>query len=345
MKKNRLFFYDFFKTVVILVSLIVISNSSFAGTPCNQKIENKCSREVWIAGVSQMNLQTQTAEQMVSKIIQIVNELAIYHPDIICLPEGFPTSNIKQTMSLKEIVEFSTKILPQFSDLAKKNNCYVICPIYTTENGKYYNSAVVFNREGTNIGEYRKIHLAIEEIEYGITPGPIDPPVFQADFGKFGIQICYDIYWTDGWQKLRDKGAEIVLWPSAFPAGQRVNAKACDNQYVVVSSTRDGNSRICDLRGEVIVQTGKWDKNYFCAPVNLEKVLVDTWPYYVHFNDIRKKYGRKILITTYHDEQWTVIESLSPDVHVADVLKEFKMNSFAQDLKIGENARVKAIRD
>ena len=201
---------------------------------------------------------------------------------------------------------------------------------------------MVFDRAGSGLGEYRKIHLTIDEIESGLTPGPLQPPVFQADFGKFGIQICYDIYWNDGWEKLRDQGAEIVFWPSAFAAGQRVNTKAWENRYIVVSSTRKNTSKICDLRGEVIAQTGIWERNFFCGSVNLEKVLVDTWPHVRHFNEIRRKYGRKVRLTTLHEEQWTVIESLSPDVFAADILKEFGIKTLTQDCQEAEIAQIKA---
>ena len=65
-------------------------------------------------------------------------------------------------------------------------------------------------------GEYRKIHPTIGEMNSGVMPGPLNPPVFQTDFGAVGAQICFDIEWPDGWRKLREAGAEMVFWPSAF---------------------------------------------------------------------------------------------------------------------------------
>jgi beta-ureidopropionase len=303
---------------------------------------NKLAREVWIASISQMDLQTPNAQLMCDELIRISKNVFVYHPDIVCLPETFPISNINQNLNLNEKLAVSDKALNQFSILAKQNTCYIICPVITSEGGKAFNAAVVFDRTGSKIGEYRKTHLTIGEIESGLTPGPLNPPVFQADFGKFGIQICYDIYWNDGWQKLRDLGAEIVFWPSAFGAGRRINTKASEYQYIVVSSTRKNTSKICDLRGEVVTQTGIWDRNFICGSVNLEKVLVDAWPHVRHFNEIRKKYGRNVRITTFDEEQWTVIESLSSDIFVADILKEFGIKTFIQDVQEAESAQIKA---
>jgi hypothetical protein len=186
------------------------------------------------------------------------------------------------------------------------------------------------------------MHLTIEEIESGLTPGSLDPPVFKTDFGTAGAQICYDIYWDDGWSKLAEKGAEIVFWPSAFAGGERVNMKALQHQYVIVSSTRKNTSKICDLNGKALNETGFWDRNFFCGKVNLEKVLVDTWPHFSHFSDIRKKYGRAVNITTLHEEQFSVIESLSPGIRVSDILSEFGIKSYKQEVKEAELAQINA---
>lgn len=336
---------NFLKKSAVTTGLASMGMGTYAFTnnpPNPEKGASRLPREVWIAGISQMDLYTRTPQLMVDEIIRIVKDVVVCQPDIICLPEAFPFLNVEQKLNISEQLKISEDILPLFSDLAKKHNCYMICPVYTSEGGKAYNAAVVFNRTGSRVGEYRKTHITTGEIKSGLTPGPLQTPVFQADFGKFGIQICYDIYWNEGWENLRDQGAEIVFWPSAFAAGQRVNIKASENQYIVVSSTRKNTSKICDLRGEVIAQTDGYDKNFFCGSVNLEKVLINTWPYSSHFSEIRRKYGRKIRITTFYEELWTVIESLSPDVFVADILRDFEIKTLVQEVYEAEIAQIKA---
>ena len=186
----------------------------------------------------------------------------------------------------------------------------MICPTYTCDSeGRRYNAAVIIDRQGGIAGEYRKIHLTVSEMEKGVTPGPIDPPVFETDFGVIGIQICFDIGWCDGWEALRRKGAEIVFWPSAFAGGDKLNMLAATNRYVVAASTRKGPTRIIDISGETMAETGLWDPAGVCVPVNLEKAFLHSYPIYVHFDAIRKKYGRRILIRSFHDEEWSIIES------------------------------------
>lgn len=342
MEGNNFSRRNFLRTSAITTGLTAISPIAFSNNPAISEMEKtKLPREVWIAGISQMDLHAQTPQLMVDEIFGILKDVVSYKPDIICLPEVFATSNIEQKNALLELAEISENVLQQFSSFAKLNRCYVICPLYTSENGKIFNSAVVIDRAGLRMGEYRKIHLPEDEIDIGLTPGPLEPAVFQTDFGKIGIQICYDILWDDGWAKLRKQGAEIVFWPSAFAGGQMINTKAWQHKYLVATSTRKNTSKLCDITGEVVVQTGIWDKNYYCAPVNLEKVFLHTWPNNRHFKAIRKKYGRKVRITNFHEEEWSVIESLSSDIFISDILQEFGMRTFEQQAADAEIAQIK----
>lgn len=61
--------------------------------------------------------------------------------------------------------------------------------------------------------------------------------------------------------------------------------------------------------------------------MNLEKAFLHSWPYCRRFAEIRAKYGRKVRVRTLHEEEFTIIESLSPEVRVAEVLKEFDLKT------------------
>lgn len=297
--------------------------------------------EVWIAGVSQLGLKANTADLICEKILGILKDVIIYQPDFICLPEAFPFENIEQKLSLAEKAEISQKALDQFAEFARQNNCYIICPVYTTGNGAIYNSAVVLDRKGEKTGTYNKIHPTDGEIDEGITPGALFQPVVPTEFGPVGIQICFDINWIDGWKMLREQGVKIIFWPSAYGGGITVNTKAWQYRCIVASSTHKGTSKLCDINGETITQTGLWNQNLYCGPVNMEKVFLATWPYVYRFKEIRNKYGRKVRITTFHEEEWSVIESLSPDISVNDILKEFELKTYEEHISSAESLQNK----
>lgn len=284
-------------------------------------------REVWIAGISQMNLQAETPELMVDQVIDILQEIKPYKPDFVCLPEVFPFAHVEKRTTPEEKIAISLKVMDRFADFSKQNTCYTICPVYTLRDGKKYNAAVVFDRSGNRIGTYEKIHLTDYEMADGFTCGALFQPVIDTEFGPIGIQICFDIEWDDGWTMLRQQGARIIFWPSAFAGGKCVNTKAWEHKCVVSSATNKNTAKLCDISGEVIGQTGIWNSNLYCDPLNLEKIFLHTWPAVQRFGEIQKKYGRKIRITNFHEEEWSIIESLSAEIDIRDILKEFGLKT------------------
>jgi predicted amidohydrolase len=292
-------------------------------------------KQVNVATVSIMDMLAKDSNEMVQKVLAVMEEIIPYQPDIICLPEIFAYANIEnRNYQLRDVAEtVPGPIVTPFLAFAAKHKCYVICPTYSLHGNDIYIAAVLIDREGKVAGEYRKMRPAIDEMKMGIKPGKFDPPVFETDFGKIGIQICFDIKYEEGWNSLKDKGAQIIFWPSAFAAGQEISSRAWRHQVYVVTSTQKDTSKICDITGEPIAQTGRWQRNWTFAPVNLEKAFILTWPAVSFFPDIQKKYASRLKLTTYSEEEWTIIESLDANLKVADVLKEYNLKTMHEVLK------------
>ncbi|RMF38152.1 MAG: carbon-nitrogen hydrolase family protein [Planctomycetota bacterium] len=307
---------------------------------------SRLPREVWVGTVCQHGLQADTSEEMLDLMLDRMEHMIPQRPDIICLPEMFHVAYVRGPR--KPISETSEVPIGRFSqpfaEFAKQHRCYVVCPISTVENGRYYNSAVVIDRDGRLVGEYRKINPTVNELDKGIAPGPVDPPVFELDFGKIGIQICYDINWHENWRRLSEKGAEIVFWPSAFAGGRMLNALAWINKYYIVSSTRIQASKIVDVLGDEIATTGRF-ATWICQPINLDVAVVQTHRNIAKLDEVAKKYGRAINIKVQHVEAWARLESRSSEVTVTDVLKEFGLETarqmFARETKLQDAARAK----
>lgn len=111
---------------------------------------------------------------------------------------------------------------------------------------------------------------------------------------------------------------------------------AWQNRYPVISSTRKGTSKICDVTGEPVAESGLYSRWGVCAPVNLEKAIIHSWPYAYRFPDIHAKYGDKVRTYTLHEEEISVLESRSPDIRVADVMKEFEIISYEENRRRSE---------
>ncbi len=342
MKSNKFTRRSFLEKSAVTTGMAAMGALGFKGSALAQNPGGeKLPREVWLASFSQEGVEADSPDAMVKKVMDHLQGLEPFSPDVVCLPEVFPFSNVTQETSLKEKITFSEEVLNRFSDYSKKNNCYTVCAVYMpADQGMMYNSAVVLDRQGKRAGIYYKIHPTEDEIRGGIKPGPLFQPVIRTDFGKIGIQICFDAEWDDGWAMYRKQGAEIIFFPSAFPAGRIVNTHAWKNKCVVVASTRKETSKICDITGEELAKTGYWNKQLCWAPVNLEKAFLHLWPFVERFPEIRNKYGRKVNIRVFDEEEWAIIESLSPEIFVKDILKEFDIKTYEELIGDSEKAQV-----
>ena len=339
MKKNVLSRRNFLQNTALTAGITAISPFGMAGdlSP-TKKHKNKSSHEVWIAAVSLMGLgvlRSGIDEKVVEKVNDILSKALVYNPDFVCLPEIFPYAFNHHSLSLSQMLEGSNKVVEQFSEFAKQNSCYTVCPVYTSSGGRIYNSAVVFDRTGKKIGQYDKIHATIGEVEKGVTCGALFQPVIQTEFGPIGIQICYDIEFEDGWKMLREQGAKIIFWPSAYDGGKNVNIKAWQNKCIVASSTWKFFSKACDISGETVAQTGIWEPNLYCFPINLEKVLFNI-DRLKETEDIWQKYGKKVKITILHEEEWIIVEAVSPDIFIKDIIKEYNLVPYFEELSEAE---------
>ncbi|MCC7264700.1 MAG: carbon-nitrogen hydrolase family protein [Candidatus Latescibacteria bacterium] len=304
---------------------------------------NALPRQVWITALTQEGIAGASLGEVCASAVAKMESLASFRPDIVCLPETFHTAGLtgpRPTVAAAAETPPGPLTRP-FIEFAQRHACYVVCPIYTREGERCYNAAVLIDRQGRIAGEYRKIHPTESEIEDGVAPGPEEPPVFDTDFGRIGIQICFDIQWEAGWRRLGELGTELVFWPSAFAGGQLLNARARENHYCVVSSTQKDEVKLCDLTGEELCRSGRWQPWGLSAPLNLERALLHTWPYAQHFAEMQARYGRQLRIHTLHAEELTLVESLSPQVRVGEVLREFGIKTHREHIASAQEAQVR----
>jgi predicted amidohydrolase len=133
-----------------------------------------------------------------------------------------------------------------FIDLAKKYEIIIIAPSFPVkEDGKFINRVYVFSSNGL-VGYQDKFFMTRFEDEiWGIHSAPKVMSIFDAIWGSFGIQICYDVEFSMGSHILSSAGASLILAPScteAIRGATRVHigarARALEAQaYSVVSQT------------------------------------------------------------------------------------------------------------
>ena len=197
-------------------------------------------------------------DRMDRMVDSIASEGARAYPgrplDLIVLTEYFlanpGTTAEVQTINLDQVQ-------PRVAACAKRHGSYLIVPMLLREAGPpihYSNAAVLFDRQGNLVGMYRKVHpvaaVGSRLLEGGLTPGS-DFPVFNCDFGKLGIQICFDMLYEDGWKALAKEGAQIVALPSASAETTRPMAYAREHQYYIVSAAPRDHAAVISPLGSI----------------------------------------------------------------------------------------------
>ena len=169
-------------------------------------------------------------ERPLEKMVDVIDREAARGIDLVVLPETWTGHDAPETLEGKTITTVAV--------LARKHNAYIVCPLDRKEGNRRYNSAVLIDRKGRVAGVYDKVFPYWSEFD--LVP-PVDiggkVPVFEADFGRLGIAICFDVNFPEVWQALADHGAELVVWPSAYSAGSSLQAHAINHHYYIVTST------------------------------------------------------------------------------------------------------------
>lgn len=114
------------------------------------------------------------------------------------------------------------------SAAARRAGSWLVAGLGFRENGNAYNGALIFDRQGNLHSIYRKIHLAGDESSV-FTPGQ-DFCVVDADFGRFGVCICWDMQYPETSRTLALRGAQLVVCPTwGWEADLYGRARAYEN--------------------------------------------------------------------------------------------------------------------
>jgi predicted amidohydrolase len=212
-------------------------------------------RNVTIAAIFDRPSSTKAAAVSVKQFMATADRLVPPKTDLILLPEGITVIGTgKSYVDVSETIPGPTT--EELGRLARRKGAYVVAGIYEREGIAVYNTAVLMDREGRIAGKYRKVYLPHGEVEGGLTPGN-SYPVFQTDFGKVGIMICYDVFFSDPARALGLKGAEMILLPIWGGDEVLAKARAIESRVFLITSGYDHPTYIMDPYGEKIASADK----------------------------------------------------------------------------------------
>lgn len=188
-------------------------------------------------------------------------------------------------------------VLERMGEAARRNGSYVVVPMFLEEEGGgYSNVCVLLDRAGEVVGTYRKVYPVSthdhQVLEGGVTPG-VEFPVVDCDFGRVGMQICFDIQFEAGWQALAEAGAEIVAWPTMSPQLIQPATYARQHGYYLVSSTWRNNATIFWPNGMIAAQITEPER-LLVRQIDLSYELLGWQPALGNGSALRSAYGEAV---------------------------------------------------
>lgn len=263
-------------------------------------------------GMNNRFLHGKTQEEMIDVTLAKLDSVQGYHPDLVCFPEIFLKTG--GDIANPNWPDVSRRMVEKLQARAKAMGSYIIASVYEPSHayeGLRFNCGLLIDRQGEIAGTYRKTHTVVEEsTKTGVIPA-IDAPVFDTDFGRVGILICFDIGWRDEWKAMADKGAELVVWLSAYDGGNLLNTYAAHNMYYVVSSVRTDHARIIDPLGHTLAMGSVWD-GLAMDTINLDTTIFHIDRQYQKIDEIRAALGDKVTIKSYSEENVFTITPNDP---------------------------------
>jgi len=247
-------------------------------------------------------------QAMFDKHVPLIEEAGKQGVQILCLQEIFNgpyfcPGQDKRWYDAAEAVPGPTT--DAVAKIASRYRMAVVVPVYEKEMaGVLYNTAAVYDADGSFLGKYRKNHIPHTSgfwEKYFFKPGNLGYPVFETRYAKVGVYICYDRHFPEGARALGLNGAEIVFNPSATVAGLsqylwklEQPAHAVANGYFMGCINRVGSeapwnigkfygsSYFVDPRGDFLAQAGEDDDALVVAEMDLDVIdeVRKTWQFF-----------------------------------------------------------------
>ena len=234
---------------------------------------------------------------------------------------------------------------------ASAHGVYVVCPLVLDEDGTRRNSSVLIGRDGRIAGIYRKNFPTHEELDAGVIPGT-EAPVFETDFGRLGLSICFDLFFWEVGSRLAAGGAELVIW-SSMPPGGRMLARWPTEfgfQMGAVTSNRStfvdvAGREIAMMRGGIYNATGGAVAPLTTATLDLDRRLLCHDYNLRRIEAVCEKYGSSNIYAEWiRSECLVVFGSQMPDITTDELIEEFKMETMRDYLGRARRSRKRALK-
>lgn len=190
-------------------------------------------------GLIQMRCSVSLPENLSQASLRIA-EAAKAGAKIVCLPELFGSRYFCQEEDNRAAFEFAETIpgptTEMLSAFARRHEVVLVggTIFERAADGKHYNTAPVFDADGSLLGTYRKIHIPHDPLYYEqsyFAPGNLGVRIFNTKFARIAVLICFDQWFPELARVAALAGAEIIVYPSAI--GHFVNEEPEEGNWQI----------------------------------------------------------------------------------------------------------------
>ncbi len=210
--------------------------------------------DIRIGAVQWQMRPTRSLEDLYTQIEYFVDAVSGYQADVVLFPEFFNGPLMARyndqgpAEAVRKLADYTEDIREEMVRLAVAYNINIIAgsmPEYDGESLK--NVCYLCRRDGTWDRQY-KVHVTPDEVAYWGLTGGDRVAVFDTDFGRIGILVCYDVEFPELPRLMAEQGMQILFvpyWTDTKNAYLRVRlcaqARAVENECYVVISGSVGN--------------------------------------------------------------------------------------------------------
>ncbi len=206
--------------------------------------------------------------------------------DVVATPEGFLDGYVSTEPSVTKADMMNYAIDPATSEYtleaaawARRNKTWLIYGCTRKEQDQVFNTALIYDRSGSLVGMYDKLHLQKHDLKYA--PGR-HLNVYQSDFGPFGVMICADRRWPETARTLALRGARVIFNPTYGMRGDlnlcMMRTRSYENG-IFIAFTHPGQSLITGPDGNVVcneedaarTRSGAAGKTHVITEIDLSK--------------------------------------------------------------------------
>lgn len=158
-----------------------------------------------------------------NRIADKIKQLAADGAQLIINQELHDSLYFCQTESTDECnlaIPIPSPITDTYAKLAKESSVVIVTSLFERRApGLYHNTAVVFEKDGSIAGKYRKMHIPDDPAYYEkfyFTPGDIGFEPIDTSVGRLGVLVCWDQWYPEAARLMALRGAEILIYPTAI---------------------------------------------------------------------------------------------------------------------------------